>query len=61
MYKEKEILEACNTAINNIIKEGTTDVELFKKPFEIKLLENNEIRREIIENVVKSIKKCMIF
>lgn len=58
MYKEKEILEACNTAINNIIKEGTTDVELFKKPFEIKLLENNEIRREIIENVVKSIKKC---
>lgn len=47
MYKEKEILEACNTAINNIIKEGTTDVELFKKPFEIKLLENNEIRQEI--------------
>lgn len=58
MYKEKEILEACNTAINNIIKEGTTDVELFKKPFEIKLLENNEIRQEIIENVAKSIKKC---
>lgn len=58
MYKEKEILEACNTAINNIIKEGTTAVELFKKPFEIKLLENNEIRQEIIENVVKSIKKC---
>ena len=58
MYKEKEILEACNTAINNIIKEGTTDVEFFKKPFEIKLLENNEIRQETIENVVKSIKKC---
>ena len=58
MYKEKEILEAYNTTINNIIKEGTTDVELFKKPFEIKLLENNEIRQEIIENVVKSIKKC---
>lgn len=57
MYKEKEILEACNTAINNIIKEGTTDVELFSKPFEIKLLENNEIRQEVIENVVKSIKK----
>lgn len=58
MYKEKEILETCNTAINNIIKEGTTDVELFNKPFEIKLLENNEIRQEVIENVVKSIKKC---
>lgn len=58
MYKEKEIIEACNTAINNVIKEGTTDVELFKKPFEIKLLENNEIRQEIIENIVKSIKKC---
>ena len=58
MYKEKEILEACNTAINNIIKEGTTDVELFKKPFEIELLENKEIRDEIAENIVKSIKKC---
>ncbi len=58
MYKEKEIIEACNTAINNVIKEGTTDVELFKKPFEIKLLENNEIRQEVIENIVNSIKKC---
>lgn len=38
MYKEKEIIEACNTAINNVIKEGTTDVELFNKPFELKLL-----------------------
>lgn len=57
MYKEKEIVEACNIAINNIIKEGTTDVELFKRPFEIKLLENNEIRKEIIENVVETIKK----
>lgn len=58
MYTEKEIVEACNIAINNIIKEGITDVELFKKPFEIKLIENNEIRQEIIESVVKSIKKC---
>ncbi len=58
MYKENKIIEACNTAINNIIKEGTTDVELFKRPFEIKLLENNEIREEIIENIVNSIEKC---
>ena len=58
MYKEKEIIEACNTAINNVIKEGTTDVELFKKPFEIKLLENSEIRQDVTENIVKSIKKC---
>ena len=43
MYREKEIVGACNIAINNLIKEGTTDVELFKKPFEIKLLENKEI------------------
>lgn len=60
MYKKREIIEACNTAINNIIKEGTTDVELFKKPFEIKLLENNEIRQEIIENVTKAIEKCKL-
>ena len=58
MYKEKEIVEACNIAVNNIIKEGITDVELFNRPFEIKLIENNEIREEIIESVVKSIKKC---
>lgn len=57
MYKEKEIVEACNIAINNIIKEGTTDVELFKEPFEIKLLENNEIRKEIIKNIVETVKK----
>lgn len=57
MYKEKEVVEACNIAINNIIKEGTTDVELFKKPFEIKLLEDNEIRKEIIKNIVESVKK----
>lgn len=31
---------------------------LFNRPFEIKLIENNEIREEIIESVVKSIKKC---
>lgn len=58
MYKEKEIIEACNTAINNVIKEGTTDVELFNKPFELKLFENNEIRQETMEHIVKSIKKC---
>ncbi len=57
MYKEKEIVEACNIAINNIIKEGTTDVELFKRPFEIKLLENNEIRKKIIKNIVETVKK----
>lgn len=33
-------------------------MELFNRPFEIKLIENNEIREEIIESVVKSIKKC---
>lgn len=58
MYKEKDIREACNIAVNNIVKEGTTDVDLFKRPFEIKLLENNEIRKEVIDSVVKSIGCC---
>ena len=58
MYREKEIVGACNIAINNLIKEGTTDVELFKKPFEIKLLENKEIRNDIIKDTVKAIQKC---
>lgn len=58
MYKKNELNEACNIAINNIIKEGTTDVELFKRPFELKILENSEIRREIIEDVVSSIQTC---
>ena len=58
MYKGKDIREACNIAVNNIVKEGTTDVELFKRPFEIKLLENSEIRKEVIDSVVKSIESC---
>lgn len=58
MYKAEKIREACNIAINNIIKEGTTDVDLFKRPFEITLLENSKIRDEIISDVVNSICSC---
>lgn len=33
MKKEKEIVEACNIAVNNIVKEGITDVGLFNRPY----------------------------
>ena len=55
MYSKQEIEKACNIAINNIIKEGTTDVELFNRPFEIELLKNDEIRAEVVEEVVSAI------
>ncbi|MBA3926194.1 RNA-directed DNA polymerase [Listeria rustica] len=45
----KKIRNACKAAIKNIQKEGTTDVELFNRPFELNLLEKEEIEKEIID------------
>ena len=45
--KRKEIRNAVNQAIDNIIYEGCTDVAIFGNPFEIKLLNNKETRKKI--------------
>ena len=50
--KRKEIRNAVNQAIDNIIYEGCTDVAIFGNPFEIKLLNNKETRKKITDDLV---------
>lgn len=50
-----EIIDAVKKAMSNIIKEGTTDVELFVKPFEIELISNEDNKQIVIQQVVESI------
>lgn len=59
MYNQEElkIVRACNIAIRNIIKEGTTDVQIFNKPFEIDLLKDRSIAGEIVKDVVEKIEQ----
>ena len=53
--KRKEIRNAVNQAIDNIIYEGCTDVVIFGNPFEIKLLKNEETRKKITDDLVSKI------
>ena len=50
--KKKDIKYAVNRAIDNIILEGCTDVSVFGRPFELKLLKDKLFRSEIVSNVV---------
>ena len=45
------IEKALNLAIDNIIQEGTTDVDLFSRPFEVDLLKKNHFREIVIEKI----------
>lgn len=57
MYTKIEIEKYCNIAIKNILKEGVTDVELFKRPFELDMLKSNDILKEVLKNCVDAIYK----
>ncbi len=48
MVKKGVIKKCCNMAMENILYEGTTDVDLFSRPFEIEMLKNSvkESRRQ---------------
>ena len=50
--KRKEIRNAVNQAVDNIIYEGCTDVMIFGDPFEIKLLKNKETRKKMTDDLV---------
>lgn len=50
-----KIIDAVKRAMNNIIKESITDVELFTRPFEIELIANEENKEAIVQQVVESI------
>ena len=54
-----EITNAVARAVDNVIKEGTTDVELFSRPFEIDLIAREENRKEIIRQVTDSVSSAI--
>lgn len=53
--KKKEIRNAVRKAIDNIILEGCTDVSVFGRPFELKLLKNEKTREKITSDIVSEL------
>ncbi|WP_323123052.1 RNA-directed DNA polymerase [Burkholderia alba] len=51
---------AINLAIENILKEGLTDVEVFTRPFEVDLLKNQDILDEVKANIKTTLKESQI-
>ena len=57
MLNKNIITKACNRAIKNIISEGTTDVEVFNRAFEIDLLKNKDFRDSICKTIYSFINR----
>lgn len=57
MLKKEILRKACFRAIDNILYEGTTDVELFNRAFEIDYLKDEDVREELCSMVCSSIQK----
>ncbi|MBU3877370.1 RNA-directed DNA polymerase [Faecalicatena sp. AGMB00832] len=55
MVKKDTVKKYCRMAIRNILYEGTTDVDLFNRPFEIDMLTNDKFATEICSKVVNAI------
>ncbi len=55
MINKRTFKKYCNRAIENILYEGITDVELFNKPFELELLKKDDVQKEIRTIVYNSI------
>lgn len=55
MFSKAEIKKKCRLAIDNVIKENITDVELFSRPFEVEYLKLNEVRESISEDIACAI------
>lgn len=55
MVKKNIVKKYCRMAIKNIIYEGTTDVDLFNRPFEIDMLSNDKFANEISSKIVNAI------
>ena len=52
-----KIDDAINLAIENILKEGLTDVDAFSRPFELDMLEDKNFRNKVILEVKKSLSR----
>lgn len=57
MLNKKSIRNACYRAIKNILYEGTTDVELFNRPFEINYLKKEEVKKELCDLICPAIRE----
>lgn len=57
MLKKAILRKSCFRAIDNILYEGTTDVELFNRAFEIDYLKDEEVREELCSMVCSNIQK----
>lgn len=52
MVKKGVIKKCCNMAMENILYEGTTDVDLFSRPFEIEMLKNEYLKKNYVESLL---------
>ena len=52
---EKDCVIKTLKAMENILYEGTTDVDLFSRPFEIEMLKNEYLKKELCGIIVTSI------
>ena len=57
MLKKEKLRNACFRAIDNILYEGTTDVELFNRAFEIDYLKEEKVREELCSIICSSIQE----
>ncbi len=52
---QQKLKQVCNKAIDNILRDSITDVEIFKRPFELEYLKRKENRNEVVNIVTTSI------
>ena len=57
MLKKEILRKACYKAIDNIVYDGTTDVELFNRAFEIDYLKDKKVRDELCGMICSAIEK----
>lgn len=57
LYSDEKIRKIIRIAIDNVQKEGTTDVELFNRHFEIELLKNAEVQKQLVDKIHNEIKQ----
>lgn len=56
---EKKLKESCRRAIENVLYEGTTDVEIFNHAFEIDFLKDQNIKNDMVKLVCSSIRNAL--
>jgi len=57
MVSREKIKFCCGLAIKNIMKESTTDVELFSRPFELGYLRDDDVKNCIQSEVIERIER----